>query len=272
MPIRFSNVTRCATSSRRSSTRRWVRCRATRGWATHAALSRAVRRWNTFVGLISTGAPTTPWTASPSRRVPISAVDRDGVASRGRLPLGYLGGGHRPHLVLHRHGYLVRYSVRCRGVDRSAGNHPRPRQATVPLVFRDDAMPLEAPRHAVQSPLPRVGFLQSAERLVFPDHPGRADPVGRSAAAGLRSCLGMAARCCLISSLFSCSTNSWPCWPARWKENRSAVVGSWSRCGSIYRPLLSWVVWKSIYNAARGVLVGWGKLERTAAATVPSRA
>ena len=40
----------------------------------------------------------------------------------------------------------------------------------------------------------------------------------------------------------------------------------------IYRPLLSWVVWKSILNAARGVLVGWGKLERTASATVPSRA
>ena len=37
----------------------------------------------------------------------------------------------------------------------------------------------------------------------------------------------------------------------------------------IYRPLLSWVVWKSILNAARGVLVGWGKLERTASATVP---
>ena len=40
----------------------------------------------------------------------------------------------------------------------------------------------------------------------------------------------------------------------------------------IYRPLLSWVVWKSIKNAARGVLVGWGKLERTASVTVPSRA
>lgn len=40
----------------------------------------------------------------------------------------------------------------------------------------------------------------------------------------------------------------------------------------VYRPLLSWVVWKSILSAVRGVLVGWGKLERTAAATVPSRA
>ena len=39
----------------------------------------------------------------------------------------------------------------------------------------------------------------------------------------------------------------------------------------IYRPLLSWVVWKSIINAARGVLVGWGKLERTASVSVPSR-
>ena len=39
----------------------------------------------------------------------------------------------------------------------------------------------------------------------------------------------------------------------------------------IYRPLLSWVVWKSIFNALRGVLVGWGKLERTASVNVPSR-
>lgn len=37
----------------------------------------------------------------------------------------------------------------------------------------------------------------------------------------------------------------------------------------IYRPLLSWVVWKSILTAARGVLVGWGKLERTGNVTVP---
>ena len=39
----------------------------------------------------------------------------------------------------------------------------------------------------------------------------------------------------------------------------------------IYRPLLSWVVWKSIISAARGVLVGWGKLERTASVTVPTQ-
>lgn len=40
----------------------------------------------------------------------------------------------------------------------------------------------------------------------------------------------------------------------------------------IYRPLLSWVVWRSIVNAARGVLVGWGKLERTASVMVPAGA
>ncbi|MGB8166738.1 MAG: glycosyltransferase, partial [Chthoniobacteraceae bacterium] len=38
----------------------------------------------------------------------------------------------------------------------------------------------------------------------------------------------------------------------------------------IYRPLLSWVIWKSIVRALKGALVGWGKLERTGA--VPSRA
>jgi cellulose synthase/poly-beta-1,6-N-acetylglucosamine synthase-like glycosyltransferase/peptidoglycan/xylan/chitin deacetylase (PgdA/CDA1 family)/spore germination protein YaaH len=32
----------------------------------------------------------------------------------------------------------------------------------------------------------------------------------------------------------------------------------------LYRPMLSWVIWKSLSKAAKGVLVSWGKLERTA--------
>ena len=32
----------------------------------------------------------------------------------------------------------------------------------------------------------------------------------------------------------------------------------------LYRPLLAWVIWKSIIRAAKGALVGWGKLERSA--------
>ncbi len=40
----------------------------------------------------------------------------------------------------------------------------------------------------------------------------------------------------------------------------------------IYRPLLSWIVWKSIFSALRGVLIGWGKLERTASVRVLVRA
>ncbi len=37
----------------------------------------------------------------------------------------------------------------------------------------------------------------------------------------------------------------------------------------IYRPLLSWVVWCSIVEAAKGAWVSWGKLERTATVEVP---
>ncbi|MDD5262795.1 MAG: glycosyltransferase [Methylacidiphilales bacterium] len=37
----------------------------------------------------------------------------------------------------------------------------------------------------------------------------------------------------------------------------------------LYRPLLSLVVWKSILTAVRGVLVGWGKIERTASPMPP---
>ncbi len=32
----------------------------------------------------------------------------------------------------------------------------------------------------------------------------------------------------------------------------------------VYRPMLSWVIWKALIKAAKGALVSWGKLERTA--------
>jgi hypothetical protein len=38
----------------------------------------------------------------------------------------------------------------------------------------------------------------------------------------------------------------------------------------VYRPLLAWVIWRSIFRALKGAFVAWGKLERTA--SVPSRA
>jgi hypothetical protein len=38
----------------------------------------------------------------------------------------------------------------------------------------------------------------------------------------------------------------------------------------IYRPLLSYVIWKAILRAVKGAFVSWGKLERTA--SVPVRA
>lgn len=38
----------------------------------------------------------------------------------------------------------------------------------------------------------------------------------------------------------------------------------------IYRPLLAWVIWKSIFKACKGAWVGWGKLERTASVTLPA--
>ena len=35
----------------------------------------------------------------------------------------------------------------------------------------------------------------------------------------------------------------------------------------VYRPMLSWVIWKSLIKAAKGAWVSWGKLERTASVT-----
>ncbi len=37
----------------------------------------------------------------------------------------------------------------------------------------------------------------------------------------------------------------------------------------IYRPLLGYVIWKSLIHAIRGAWVGWGKLQRTATVSVP---
>jgi len=37
----------------------------------------------------------------------------------------------------------------------------------------------------------------------------------------------------------------------------------------VYRPLLSYVIWKSILHALRGAWVGWGKLQRTATVSMP---
>lgn len=37
----------------------------------------------------------------------------------------------------------------------------------------------------------------------------------------------------------------------------------------VYRPLLSYVIWKSILHALRGAWVGWGKLQRTASVSMP---
>jgi hypothetical protein len=36
----------------------------------------------------------------------------------------------------------------------------------------------------------------------------------------------------------------------------------------IYRPLLSYVIWRAIFKAIKGALVTWGKLERTASMPV----
>lgn len=38
----------------------------------------------------------------------------------------------------------------------------------------------------------------------------------------------------------------------------------------VYRPLLSWVIWKSLIKAGKGVWVGWGKQERSGSVTVPA--
>jgi cellulose synthase/poly-beta-1,6-N-acetylglucosamine synthase-like glycosyltransferase len=51
---------------------------------------------------------------------------------------------------------------------------------------------------------------------------------------------------------------------------REPIVQAWRVIPMrlIYRPLLSYVIWKAILRALKGAWVGWGKLERTASVPV----
>src|SRR5712692_4641105 len=53
---------------------------------------------------------------------------------------------------------------------------------------------------------------------------------------------------------------------------REPIVRAWRILPMrlIYRPMLSYCIWKAILRAVKGALVSWGKLERTA--SVPVRA
>ena len=57
------------------------------------------------------------------------------------------------------------------------------------------------------------------------------------------------------------------CWMEREPLHRAFLI---LPMRFVYRPLLAWVIWKSIFHAVRGAFVTWGKLERTA--SVPSGA
>ena len=51
------------------------------------------------------------------------------------------------------------------------------------------------------------------------------------------------------------------CWMEREPLHRALII---LPMRFFYRPLLAWVIWKSIFHAVRGAFVSWGKLERTA--------
>jgi cellulose synthase/poly-beta-1,6-N-acetylglucosamine synthase-like glycosyltransferase len=58
----------------------------------------------------------------------------------------------------------------------------------------------------------------------------------------------------MLLALLDCAFDGEPLWKA-WRILPMRLV---------YRPLLSWVIWRSILKAAKGAWVTWGKLERTA--------
>ena len=62
----------------------------------------------------------------------------------------------------------------------------------------------------------------------------------------------------LLLAIAACRMDDEPVWKA-WRILPMRLI---------YRPLLSWVVWRSIVKAAKGAWVTWGKLERTASVEV----
>ena len=77
-------------------------------------------------------------------------------------------------------------------------------------------------------------------------------------------------RCCRSSSHSLRWTCCLPRSPAFWNANQSCAPGAFLPMRLIYRPMLSYCVWKAILRAIKGAWVSWGKLERTA--SVPVRA
>ena len=109
--------------------------------------------------------------------------------------------------------------------------------------------------------LPNIWFFQIGLVAVTPLVDGSCSSGPSSSARRRRSGSTSPSSCCW--------SFSFPRSPAGWKASRSAAPGSVADA-AVYRPLLAWVVWRSILRALKGALVGWGKLERTA--SVPSRA
>ena len=75
---------------------------------------------------------------------------------------------------------------------------------------------------------------------------------------------------CRLSSSFLRWTSSWR--PLACILERENLLNAWRIIPMrlIYRPMLSYVIWKAILRAMKGAWVSWGKLERTA--SVPARA
>ena len=71
----------------------------------------------------------------------------------------------------------------------------------------------------------------------------------------------------LVYTYDAASRNALACWMDGERLHKAFLI---LPMRFVYRPLLAWVIWRSIFRALKGAFVAWGKLERTA--SVPSRA
>ncbi len=110
----------------------------------------------------------------------IGAARKAAIADAGWLSLDTLAEDTDLTLSLHRKGYRVEYAPGRRSPGRKRRKPcARSGAAAFPLGLRHVAMSLETSRSYFQLALSRARLVQSAERLVFPNHPRRDFSAGR---------------------------------------------------------------------------------------------
>ena len=176
----------------RLPTRRSARFPVTRKSATCGRSSRAARRSNTPCGFNLDRRAYTRWNCITVVPGAISAIRKSRIDEAGGLSLETLAEDTDLTLTLHKRGQRIVYVPAAIAWTEAPETCAHAGATTFSLGLRHVAMSLETSRHGFQLELSRARLVQSAERLVFPNHSRRDHADGRFVSAGLASVWRMA--------------------------------------------------------------------------------